>query len=140
MESSKTGNVLARFNVGDRVRVKELPNMFYSRTQMYVRGVEGTIAARTYEDLLPEDEAWNRDSAPPEQFYIVRFRQRDIWEGYEDRIGETLYGRTPEPERQLLTLVHTLLRRGIVNETDLARRMDAVRSRFAAASSMTGPG
>jgi hypothetical protein len=140
MESSKTGNVLARFNVGDRLRVKELPNMFYSRTQMYVRGVEGTIAARTYEDLLPEDEAWNRDSAPPERFYIVRFRQRDIWEGYEDRIGETLYGRTPEPERQLLTLVHTLLRRGIVNEKDLARRMDAVRSRFEAASSMTGPG
>lgn len=57
MESSKTGNAPSRFNVGDRVRVKELPNLFYSRTQMYVRGVSGTIAARTYEDLLPEDEA-----------------------------------------------------------------------------------
>jgi len=44
---------------------------------MYVRGVRGTIAARTYEDLLPEDEAWNRDDAQPEQFYIVRFRQKD---------------------------------------------------------------
>ena len=62
----------ARFNVGDRVRVKDLPNLFYTRTQMYVRGVSGTIAARTYEDLIPEDEAWNRDDAQPEQFYIVR--------------------------------------------------------------------
>jgi thiocyanate hydrolase subunit beta len=49
---------------------------------MYVRGVTGTIAARTCEDLIPEDEAWNRDNAQPEQFYIVRFRQKDLWEEY----------------------------------------------------------
>ena len=47
MESNKSGNAPARFNVGDRVRVKDLPNLFYSRTQMYIRGVRGTIAART---------------------------------------------------------------------------------------------
>src|SRR6516165_12616923 len=74
MNSADTENVPARFNVGDRVRVKDLPNLFYTRTQMYVRGVTGTIAARTCEDLIPEDEAWNRDDARPEQFYIVQFR------------------------------------------------------------------
>jgi hypothetical protein len=82
MKRTNTGNVPARFNVGDRVRVKDLPNLFYTRTQMYVRGVSGTIAARTYEDLIPEDEAWNRDDAQREQFYIVRFRQKDLWESY----------------------------------------------------------
>lgn len=82
MKGTSTGNVPARFNVGDRVRVKDLPNLFYTRTQMFVRGVSGTIAARTYEDLIPEDEAWNRDDAQPEQFYIVRFRQKDLWEEY----------------------------------------------------------
>ena len=82
MERANTGRVPARFNIGDRVRVKDLPNLFYTRTQMYVRGVNGTIAARTYEDLIPEDEAWNRDDAQPEQFYIVRFRQKDLWEEY----------------------------------------------------------
>jgi thiocyanate hydrolase subunit beta len=82
MRSANTGTVPARFNVGDRVRVKDLPNLFYTRTQMYVRGVTGTIAARTYEDLIPEDEAWNRDDAQREQFYIVRFRQKDLWEDY----------------------------------------------------------
>ena len=82
MRSANPGTVPARFNVGDRVRVKDLPNLFYTRTQMYVRGVRGVIAARTYEDLIPEDEAWNRDDAQREQFYIVRFRQKDLWEDY----------------------------------------------------------
>jgi hypothetical protein len=82
MRSANPGNVPARFNVGDRVRVKDLPNFFYTRTQMYVRGATGVIAARTYEDLIPEDEAWNRDDAQREQFYIVRFRQKDLWEDY----------------------------------------------------------
>jgi thiocyanate hydrolase subunit beta len=82
MASADTPDVPARFDVGDRVRVKDLPNLFYTRTQMYVRGVTGTIAARTYEDLIPEDEAWNRDDARREQFYIVRFRQKDLWEDY----------------------------------------------------------
>jgi hypothetical protein len=100
MKSSKTGQAPARFNVGDRVRVKDLPNLFYSRTQMYVRGVRGTIAARTYEDLLPEDEAWNRDDAQPEQLYIVRFRQKDLWDGYpfeNDTLQTELPDRWLEP-------------------------------------------
>ena len=82
MSSSSTSASPARFSVGDRVRVKDLPNLFYSRTQMYVRGASGTIAMRTYKDLIPEDEAWNRDDAAQEQFYIVRFRQKDLWNGY----------------------------------------------------------
>jgi thiocyanate hydrolase subunit beta len=75
------GNAPARFKVGDRVRVKDLPNMFYSRTQMYARGVSGTIAACTYQDLIPEDEAFNQEGRL-EQYYIVRFRQKDLWEEY----------------------------------------------------------
>jgi thiocyanate hydrolase subunit alpha/thiocyanate hydrolase subunit beta len=100
MPSPNTKSVPARFNVGDRVRVKELPNLFYTRTQMYVRGVTGTIAARTYEDLIPEDEAWNRDDAPPEQFYIVRIRQQDLWENYpyeNDTLQTELPDRWLEP-------------------------------------------
>jgi hypothetical protein len=48
----------------------------------------------------------------------------------EDRLGETLYSRTPAPEQQLLALAHTMLSRGLVSEEDLARRMNAVRSRL----------
>ena len=55
--------------------------MFYTRTQNYIRGVIGTIAACTYKDLIPEDEAFNYDGRL-EQYYIVRFRQKDLWEEY----------------------------------------------------------
>jgi thiocyanate hydrolase subunit beta len=77
----QAGNAPARFKVDDRVRVKDLPNMFYSRTQLYARGVSGTIAACTYQDLIPEDEAFNQEGRL-EQYYIVRFRQKDLWEEY----------------------------------------------------------
>jgi hypothetical protein len=70
-----------RFKVGDRVRVRDAPNLFYTRTQLYTRGVTGIVAARTYQDLIPEDEAFNFDGRI-EQFYIVRFRQKDLWEEY----------------------------------------------------------
>jgi hypothetical protein len=92
--------VAARFQVGDKVRVKDMPNIFYTRTQIYVRGVTGTVAARTYEDLIPEDEAWNRDDAPREQFYIIRFRQKDLWEEYpfpNDTLQTELPDRWLEP-------------------------------------------
>jgi len=59
--AKKADSTPSRFKVGDRVRVKDLPNMFYSRTQMYARGVSGTVAARTCQDLIPEDEAFKRN-------------------------------------------------------------------------------
>src|SRR5581483_12255492 len=87
----------ARFKVGDQVRVKDLPNLFYSRTQTYVRGVVGTIAACTYQDIVPEDEAFNRDGQL-EQYYIVRFRQKDLWPEYPFD-NDTV--QTESPERWL---------------------------------------
>ena len=87
-------NNTPRFKVGDRVRMKDMPNMFYTRTQNYVRGAIGTIAAHTYQDLIPEDEAFNYDGRI-EQFYIVRFRQKDLWEDYPVE-NDTLQTETPE--------------------------------------------
>jgi hypothetical protein len=83
-----------RFKVGDRVRVKDMPYFFYTRSQMWARGVVGTIAALTYPDLIPEDEAFNR----VEQYYIVRFRQKDLWPGYPFD-NDTV--QTESPERWL---------------------------------------
>jgi hypothetical protein len=50
----------------------------------------------------------------------------------EDQLGERLYSAIPAPEQQLLALAHIMLRRGLLSEADLARRMDAVRSRLEA--------
>jgi hypothetical protein len=48
----------------------------------------------------------------------------------EDELGNSVYSEVPAPERELLALVHTMLRRGLVAEDELARRMRAVRSRL----------
>jgi hypothetical protein len=66
----------ARFSVGDKVRVRDLPSIHYSRTQEYLRGAPGTITRVTY---APEDEAFNREGEKPEWFYIVRFKMTDLW-------------------------------------------------------------
>ena len=83
--------------------------MFYTRTQNYVRGVIGTVAARTYQDLIPEDEAFNYDGRQ-EQYYIVRFRQKDLWEEYpfdNDTLQTEFPDRWLEPARNLIEMQNT---------------------------------
>ena len=48
----------------------------------------------------------------------------------EDELTEAVYSDVPAPESQLLTLVHTMLKRGLVSEGELASRMHTVRSRL----------
>jgi hypothetical protein len=83
-----------RFKVGDRVQVRDMPYFFYTRSQMWARGVVGTIAALTYSDLIPEDEAFNVDGRV-QQYYIVRFRQKDVWPEYAFD-NDTVQTETPE--------------------------------------------
>jgi hypothetical protein len=52
------------------------------------------------------------------------------WE--EDELSETLYQDVPFPERQLLALTHSLIKRGLVSEEDLAVRMKQIHERLAA--------
>lgn len=86
----------AGFAAGDRVRVKELPAMFYTRTPEYCRGAEGVIAEVTYETPAPEDETWDREDAPPEWMYIVRFTQAELWDNYTGPANDTLQTEIPE--------------------------------------------
>ncbi|MDD3516886.1 MAG: nitrile hydratase subunit beta [Chromatiales bacterium] len=73
----------ARFKVGDQVRIKNLPDLFYTRCQIYPRGAIGTVVRLVYESPPAEDEAWdNTDN--PEWFYSVVFKQKDLWPEYHD--------------------------------------------------------
>jgi hypothetical protein len=85
-----------RFAVGDDVRVRDLPTVFYTRTQEYVRGVLGTVVKVSYESLAAEDEAFERHDQKPEWFYIVRFRMADLWEPYAGCPGDTLQTELPQ--------------------------------------------
>lgn len=48
----------------------------------------------------------------------------------EDDLSETIYKDVPQPERQLLALAHTMIRRGLMDEEELARRMQKVHERL----------
>lgn len=50
----------------------------------------------------------------------------------EDRLGQTTYRDVPMPERQLLSLAHILLRRGVLSEQDLSERVRFIRKRLEA--------
>ena len=50
------------------------------------------------------------------------------WE--EDELSKELYADVPYPERQLLALAHSMIRRGLFDESELARRMKDVHERL----------
>ncbi len=50
------------------------------------------------------------------------------WE--EDELSQDLYADVPFPERQLLALAHSMIRRGLVDEDELAKRMTLVEKRL----------
>lgn len=87
----------AKFSVGDPVVVRDLPAMFYTRTPEYVRGAAGVIADVSYESPAPEDETWDLEDATPEWFYIVRFKQTELWgDTYTGPANDTLQTEIPE--------------------------------------------
>lgn len=50
------------------------------------------------------------------------------WE--EDELTDEHYADVPFPERQLLALAHSMIRRGLIDEDDLKRRMKEVDKRL----------
>ncbi|MGV0724014.1 thiocyanate hydrolase, partial [Mycolicibacterium elephantis] len=48
----------------------------------------------------------------------------------EDELSATLYADLPYPENQLVALAHSLVARGIIDETELSRRMAEIRDRL----------
>jgi hypothetical protein len=79
-----------RFEIGDRVTVKDATTLFHTRTQRFIRGRTGTVVEHRPDWVIPEDEAWGRDDGRTEPFYVVRFRQTDLWSGYTGFPADTL--------------------------------------------------
>ncbi len=48
----------------------------------------------------------------------------------EDDLSETIYEDVPFPERQLLALAHSMLKRGLFSEEELARHMEEIGRRL----------
>jgi thiocyanate hydrolase subunit alpha len=89
----------AKFKVGDKVRVKDLPDIFYNRTQVYTRGAPATVAELVYESPAAEDEAWD-NTEKVVWFYSLVFKQKDLWPDYPDAFADDTV-ETELPERWL---------------------------------------
>lgn len=50
----------------------------------------------------------------------------------EDELSATRYAALPYPENQLVSLAHSLLKRGVISEADLRERLAAIRARLEA--------
>ena len=50
----------------------------------------------------------------------------------EDALSATVYSDLPYPENRLVALAHSLVRRGLIDEAELAERLAAVRARLEA--------
>lgn len=85
-----------KFKVGDKVRIRDLPDLFYSRTQGYVRGAEATVAELVYESPAAENESWD-NTETVEWFYSLVFRMCELWPDYPDAFSkDTVETEIPE--------------------------------------------
>ena len=50
----------------------------------------------------------------------------------EDELSATLYADLPYPENQLMALAHSLVERGLINESELRTRLTQIRARLEA--------
>lgn len=48
----------------------------------------------------------------------------------EDELSATLYEDVPFPERQLLALAHSMIKRGLLDESELRKQMESVEKRL----------
>ena len=81
----------ARFRPGDAVRVPDVEKKGHIRTPGYVKGKIGHVAGILGEFPDPESLAYGGNGLPEKPLYRVRFRQPDLWEGYEGAAGDTLH-------------------------------------------------
>jgi nitrile hydratase len=78
------------FKSGTAVRVRDIPARGHVRTPAYVRGHRGWIDGMHGRFPNPEQRAYGADGLPPVALYLVRFRQSELWPGYDGRASDSL--------------------------------------------------
>lgn len=70
--------VAARFQVGDRVRGRNIHPTGHTRMPRYTRGREGVVERDRGVFALPDNEALGLDPKP-QHVYLIRFTARELW-------------------------------------------------------------
>ncbi len=79
-----------KFNVADRVRVKQMFSPGHIRTPWYVRGQTGTVERLCGVFGNPEELAYARAGTPRQPLYRVRFALRDLWADYAGAVHDSI--------------------------------------------------
>jgi nitrile hydratase subunit beta len=69
----------AKFQPGDRVRVRVGSPPGHFRTPAYIQGKTGVVAAVHGAFRNPESLAYGGDGMPAQYLYLVRFDQSRVW-------------------------------------------------------------
>jgi hypothetical protein len=72
----------AKFEPGDRVRVRFEERRGHIRTPWYIRGKTGWIERIHGEFLNPESLGHGGDGLPKKRLYLVAFSQAEVWDRY----------------------------------------------------------
>lgn len=80
----------ARFQVGNRVRVRAAYPPGHVRTPFYCRGHTGIVERICGAFANPEELAYARPGLPPRPLYRVRFRSQDLWSDYRENPGDVV--------------------------------------------------
>ncbi len=90
-----------KFQVGQKVRVKNLHPPGHIRTTYYVRGKTGTVATYFGRYKNPETLAYGGDGLPLKELYWVEFPLNDLWEHKpgrkQDKLRLEIYEHWLEP-------------------------------------------
>lgn len=70
----------------------------------------------------------DRSCATDEQLNFTFKERRDE----EDELSATKYANLPYPENQLMSLAHSLMARGVIDEDELRQRLASIRTRLEA--------
>jgi len=91
----------ARFNAGDKVRIRVDYPAGHFRTPGYIQGKTGTVAGVHGAFRNPESLAKGGDGLPRQYLYLVRFDQTHVWENYnaspQDKLLIDIYEHWLEP-------------------------------------------
>jgi nitrile hydratase len=91
----------AKFQPGDRVRVRLGSPPGHCRTPAYIQGKVGVVAAVHGAFRNPETLAYGGDGLPEQFLYLVRFEQSQVWGTYpaatRDQLFIDLYEHWLEP-------------------------------------------
>jgi nitrile hydratase len=81
---------MARFKIGDRVRIKDRNPPQHHRVPRYAKGHSGEIERVCAAFGQPESLAEGGDGMPYQTLYRVRLKQTDLWQPYDGNPSDTL--------------------------------------------------